>query len=124
MNIKMQPVDSKFIKAIGHSGKLLLKVEFEKKTFLYFGFSADKFKAFQDAGSKGTFWHAMVKGKYEFEEVEHVAVDWENLLWNCVIHVNWHGDDSYLDDWYVDTSTCFSSEEKKALIKMRDERED
>jgi hypothetical protein len=67
MTIKMTPVDSSSIAAIGHDPILnVLKVQFKSgKTYHYHKVPADAHAALMNADSKGTHFSDRIRGNYD-----------------------------------------------------------
>uniref|UniRef100_A0A6M3KZG1 Putative RNA binding domain protein n=1 Tax=viral metagenome TaxID=1070528 RepID=A0A6M3KZG1_9ZZZZ len=65
--IEMVPVDSSMIKAYGYDRNTgRLRVTFNNdKTYEYYGIPQLVFKAFEQADSKGSFFHRNIKKQHE-----------------------------------------------------------
>ena len=72
-NIPLQPVESSQIEAIGHDADTnTLAVKFRRgnrATYHYSNFPPEEFEAFKAASSKGVFFEANVRGKYEYQKI-------------------------------------------------------
>ena len=71
-NIPMFPIDSSNILALGYNANTrTLRIEFKKNIYYdYLGPSPEVFQQMMASESKGKFFSANIKGKYEFNKIE------------------------------------------------------
>ena len=70
--IKREPVKSSDIKSIGYDSKSkVLEIEFSpERIYQYSDFPAEIHSNLMAASSKGGYFHAFIKGKYQFKQIK------------------------------------------------------
>ena len=66
-----QPVASSDLRAVGYdAARQILEVEFHSGgIYQYFGVPGSTYSGLMQAGSKGRYFHAFIKGRYAYQKV-------------------------------------------------------
>lgn len=68
--MERRSVESSNLKSVGYdSAKQILEIEFKDSVYQYFSVPESVFQNLMSAGSKGSYLHSHVKGKFRYEKL-------------------------------------------------------